>query len=277
MLDEIADIAKSRLLKRIVISRRSCRIKVCSVLQVHHYLKNAPGTFQQVIDVLLTKVKWQLPLLYLEDLLIFWLPKNEHMDYIRPVLMLLFGAELTFNVKKCGYFINCLDYLGYPICPRRLDISTGPFGPICGLEHPTTVVELQSFLGMHIVIYGLTQNFARVATLLSEKLHKVQLQNFDWLVHDMKKSLDSLKLKLLEPPYQNVHVCEVPAMWKPTAATSSLDVPFSRNYLTVRTEQLDVGSFFSAAERAYDDTIHRKCLPVMWAVFLLQSYSGFYI
>ena len=34
-------------------------------------LKNAPVTYQQVIDTILTTVRWQFTLLYLDDIIVF--------------------------------------------------------------------------------------------------------------------------------------------------------------------------------------------------------------
>lgn len=45
-------------------------------------LKNAPGTYQREMDVLLTKVKWQGALFYLDGIVIFLNTPDEHIEHV---------------------------------------------------------------------------------------------------------------------------------------------------------------------------------------------------
>lgn len=44
---------------------------VYTVSNEWHSLKNAPETFQRDIDIILSKVRWQFALVYLDDVIIF--------------------------------------------------------------------------------------------------------------------------------------------------------------------------------------------------------------
>lgn len=48
--------------------------------RMHFEFKNAPWTFQRVIDVLLKKVKWKVDLINLEDIVIFSRTNDERID-----------------------------------------------------------------------------------------------------------------------------------------------------------------------------------------------------
>lgn len=48
--------------------------------------QNASGVFQQVMDVLLTKYKWQSALIYLGDIVLLLRTPDEHIDHVWLVL-----------------------------------------------------------------------------------------------------------------------------------------------------------------------------------------------
>lgn len=61
----------------------------------------------------------------------------EDMQHVQQVLILLKKAYVTPNFKKCGSFINCIDYLSYVLHPgiRGVDmddrgsVKTAPRNP----------------------------------------------------------------------------------------------------------------------------------------------------
>lgn len=51
-------------------------------------LKRAPGTFQRLMEVSLTKLNRQFALEYLEHVLMFSLPLGKHIQRVRQIMML---------------------------------------------------------------------------------------------------------------------------------------------------------------------------------------------
>lgn len=75
-------------------------------------LKSVPGTFHKTKDVVLSTVKWQFALVYLDDTFVFPGIPEEHTSYVQHVLTLPNNTEATLKLKKCEYFrdtIHCLD------------------------------------------------------------------------------------------------------------------------------------------------------------------------
>jgi hypothetical protein len=52
-------------------------------------LRNAPGTFQRAVDIILSEVKWQTCLVYLDDVIVFSSSREAHMRHVDEALTLL--------------------------------------------------------------------------------------------------------------------------------------------------------------------------------------------
>lgn len=87
-------------------------------------LKNAPTTFQRVIDIILSSVKWKRSLVYLNDKVIFWRTPHEQVDHTRLVLNVLRRAGITFKLEKCAFSTEKIDYLGHVIRPSPLEVAS---------------------------------------------------------------------------------------------------------------------------------------------------------
>lgn len=66
-------------------------------------LKNAPGTSQRVVDVILATVKWQFALVYLDDVIVFSSSLEDHVEHVATVLRLLKDAGVTLKLKSVPF------------------------------------------------------------------------------------------------------------------------------------------------------------------------------
>ncbi|KZS07209.1 Uncharacterized protein APZ42_029116 [Daphnia magna] len=78
-------------------------------------LNNAPSTFQRLMDRMLGRLKWQMCLVYLDDVLVFGKSFEEHQERLNCVLEALEKAGLTLNVSKCIFATNVIFHLGHII------------------------------------------------------------------------------------------------------------------------------------------------------------------
>lgn len=163
-------------------------------------LINAPGTFQSTIDVILAAMKWQFVLVNLDDIAIYFKSPDEHIGLVRRVLRLLNDAGVALRLKKCKFVTETCDYLGHVIRPRGLDIPSHSTDAICGLQLPTNLTDLRSFLGFCHVFRCSFPNFARGAALLNQNRRKEQQSTFGTLSEEEVKSLNTLKCPLISPP-----------------------------------------------------------------------------
>ena len=86
-------------------------------------LKNAPATFERLMDLIMTGLNWKNVLIYLDDILIFGKDFDENYDNLREVLDRLRNAELKLSPKKCHLLKSTVTYLAHVInnCEIRPD------------------------------------------------------------------------------------------------------------------------------------------------------------
>jgi len=84
---------------------------------------SAPATFQRAIDMVLTEVKWQNVLVYLEDRIIFSADAESHLFNLDTDLTLLVKHGVTLKAKKCHLFCNEKWYFGHAVRPGRLSVN----------------------------------------------------------------------------------------------------------------------------------------------------------
>lgn len=139
-------------------------------------LKNEPGTGQQAMEILLTKVKWQLALVYLDDIVIFLHSPDAHADHVRQYLTLLHDAGISLNPKKPECFTNFIDYIDPVILSRDFQISTRASDAIRGLEYTIAATELRSCFGLHNVFCRFVTNLILSALRLNKKVCEFQMK-----------------------------------------------------------------------------------------------------
>lgn len=69
-------------------------------------LKNAPGTFEREIDIILSSIRWQQALVYLEDIIVFSATVQEHLQHLATVLEFLDNAGMTMKLEKCSSYVR---------------------------------------------------------------------------------------------------------------------------------------------------------------------------
>ncbi|CAN8075543.1 unnamed protein product [Agarophyton chilense] len=87
-------------------------------------LKNAPATFQQVMHIILSRVKWKFALVYLDDVIIFSLTVTEHLRHVKKVLTILQDPGVTLKLRKCAFFQASVDNHAHVVLPGKLKVAT---------------------------------------------------------------------------------------------------------------------------------------------------------
>jgi hypothetical protein len=111
-------------------------------------LTNAPATFMRLMDDVLIPFTNSFVVLYLDDTLIFNRMWEEHMQHIQQVLGTLQQHKLYANLEKCSFGMNMVQYLGYIVYDHGVHVYPAKIQVIHDWPAPTTLIELQSFLGL---------------------------------------------------------------------------------------------------------------------------------
>lgn len=162
-------------------------------------LETAPSTFQRVMDIFLSGVKWKFVLVYLEGSVTFLTSVEKHLHHWRTVLGLPSRADVSKKLEKCFFFDYCISSSISVIQTGRPGISTKVTDAISGLQHHTNVTEHKAFLGLCNVFRRFVTNLASIATSLSPKLEMDQTFDFGRLSETEIEALETLQRPPLSP------------------------------------------------------------------------------
>jgi len=235
-------------------------------------LCNAPATFQRALDMILSGVRWQNVLVYLDDLIIFSADAESHLSHLDTVLTLLGKHGVTQKTQKCHLFSNEVEYRGHVLRPGRLSVNEKNLKAIEKTVFSRTQTQLRSFLGMCNVYRRFAVDLAKTAKPLNE-LNSVKLPTrLSPSTPEEQTAFDKSREQLRHPPIlaiprkEGKYIIDVDASYAQLGCCLLQQKPDDK-YLTV--------GYFSKgllpSEKNYT-VIEIEGLGVVWAVGLLRPY-----
>ena len=111
-------------------------------------LKNAPRTFQRVMDEILKEEIGEFVTVYLDDIMIYSKNFEEHMKHIDKVLGKLKENNMIVKLKKCQFGKRNIEFLGHIVGRDGLKPDEKKVEKIKQIKIPETVIQVRSFLGL---------------------------------------------------------------------------------------------------------------------------------
>ena len=111
-------------------------------------LTNAPATFQGLMNDIFRPLLDEFVVVYIDDILIYSKTKEEHLQHLRQVLEILRKHQLYAKLSKCNFLQKEVAYLGHRINEHGILVDPAKIEAIKKWEKPTTIKEIQSFLGL---------------------------------------------------------------------------------------------------------------------------------
>ncbi|KAH0487490.1 MAG: uncharacterized protein KVP18_005142, partial [Porospora cf. gigantea A] len=125
-------------------------------------LRNAPATFQRMVDCLLGDLRYGGVLVYLDDILVHGATEEGTLTLLAEVFRRLSVAGLTLNLKKCTFFPKRLHYLGQVIEEGLLLPDPSRVQQLQAWKVPRTLTELRSLLGLFAYYQDFIRDYAAV-------------------------------------------------------------------------------------------------------------------
>jgi len=163
-------------------------------------LTNAPATFQWALDIILSGVKWQSCLIYLDDVLMYSKTEEEHIGHVDHVLRLPREANVTLRLPNCRFFRTTVEYLGHEIKPGRLGVMDAHTRALREARFRTARTHVRSFVGMCNVFRRFVLNFARMAAPLTDLMGSRAPVLVPPATPLQQQAFDRLKEALKTPP-----------------------------------------------------------------------------
>ena len=162
-------------------------------------LCSAPATFQRALDIILSGVRWQSCLIYLDDVILFSRSTDEHSNHVDKILTLLQRAGITLKLTKCSFFPPKVDSLGDVIPLGNLSVATENTKSFAHAQDPRNTTHLRSFLGAANLYRRFVTGYSRIAGPLNAMLRKDVDPDWDSPTNDELEPFETLKRKLFAP------------------------------------------------------------------------------
>ena len=109
-------------------------------------LKNAGQDFQRLMDAILGDIPYCF--VYIDDILVASSTPKEHLKHLNIIFKILEDNGLVINRAKCVLGKSELDFLGYHVDSTGISPLPDRIEAIRAAQTPTTIKELQRFLGL---------------------------------------------------------------------------------------------------------------------------------
>jgi transposase InsO family protein len=234
-------------------------------------LSNAPATFQRVINSVLGSLRWDITLVYLDDIIVYSPSFDTHVQHLDRVLTALHAANVRLNITKCSIARKQLDYLGFRITEHGIKPTTTNVKKTLDFPTPTSTKAAYSFVQMAQFYRRFIRDFSSIAA----PLHRFKNKNvpFEWS-NECQQSFDTLKQKLSQYPLLAFYDGKSPLKLKVNTDASNIGIGGVLHQMGEdgRLQPIQyVSRSLSTREQKYS-TVEKECLAMVWCVTKLRPY-----
>ncbi|OIR56668.1 MAG: uncharacterized protein A8A55_2583 [Amphiamblys sp. WSBS2006] len=170
-------------------------------------LKNAPMTFQRLMDGVLSPARHRFALVYIDDIIVYSKTKQEHKEHLGVILKLLKDANLKINREKCTFMRSEVTFLGHNVTEKGVSPLVDKVEAIWKMPAPKNAKQVRAFNGLvnyyrdylpslstlSLPLYDLTKKSARFQW--DEKCQK----NFDEIKKRLKEDIVLARPDYIKP------------------------------------------------------------------------------
>uniref|UniRef100_A0ABD2WCX6 RNA-directed DNA polymerase n=1 Tax=Trichogramma kaykai TaxID=54128 RepID=A0ABD2WCX6_9HYME len=232
-------------------------------------LKGAPGTFQRLMtQEVLTKYLGKFCLVYLDDIIVYSKSYEDHLYHLSLVLERLSIHKLTCCPEKLHIALKKIEHLGFNVTDEGIEAKPEYLHEIQNTPAPTTIKQLQSFVGacnwLHEYVEGLASTMAPLTELLKKRTLK-------WTPEAQKafnatKSKFTGPLKLSRPSPEGKFVLQTDASGLGMGAVLYQEKPDKGRKVIAY-----ASAKFSTTERKYHCN-EQECLAIIWGIKKFRHY-----
>jgi hypothetical protein len=160
-------------------------------------LTNAPASFQSFINNVLRKHLDRFVIVYVDDILVYSKSITEHVGHVRQVLQDLLANGIYCKLEKCQFHMDRTSFLGFIVSSDGISMDPDRIASIADWPVPTSVLELQIFLGFANFYRRFIEGYSRIISPITTLLRKGQ--EFNW-TPEIQSAFDELKLRFTSAP-----------------------------------------------------------------------------
>ncbi|KAL7298432.1 hypothetical protein TKK_0008222 [Trichogramma kaykai] len=141
-------------------------------------LKNAPSTFQRLMDSVLKGLQGNILFVYLDDIVIYSNSIEEHEKKFGLLANCLREAGLKLQPEKCKLLQRSVSYLGHILSENGLQVDSKKIEAVVNFPRPKTLKNVRQFIGLAGYYRRFIDKFASIAKPLFKLLQKETA--FEW-------------------------------------------------------------------------------------------------
>lgn len=231
-------------------------------------LRNAPATFQKLIDRFRSGLPNALVLAYLDDIFILSETFDTHLDDLKCVFERLRLFKLRANRDKCTFASARVKYLGHIVTSEGIHVDGEKTAAITNMLPPRNVKQVQSFIQSCSWYRRFIANFADVSRPLTNLLKKNV--TWDWGPTE-QDAFDQLKLALTTTPVLQQNDGTKPYTLRTDASAYALGAVLLQTHDDQEHPIEFASRLLTSAERNYSTT-EREALAVVWSLSKFRGY-----
>lgn len=231
-------------------------------------LKNAPATFQRVMDNVLRGLQNEFCLVYLDDIIIMSASLQEHIVHLTKVFQRLRDTKFKIQLDKSEFLKKEVAYLGHIVTSEGVKPNPDKILAIKKYPIPKTTKQIKSFLGLLGYYRKFIKDFARLTKPLTSCLKKnSKIEHTPQFI----KCFEDCKNILTNEP-----ILQYPDFSKPfnlTTDASNVSIAGILSQGPVGSDKpvAYISRTLNDSEKNYS-TIEKELLAIVWATTKLRPY-----
>ena len=231
-------------------------------------LKNAPATFQKLMNTVLSGLQGIHCYVYLDDIVIYSFDLNTHIEKLQKVFDRLRYFNLKLQPDKCEFLRREVNYLGHIITDEGVKPNPEKVKAVRDFPIPRTQKDIKSFLGLISYYRRFIPNFSLIAKPLTSLLKKDA--KFVWN-NEQQLAFETLKNKLLSAPILSYPDFTKPFILTCDASNYAISAILSQGEIG-KDRPIAFGSrTLNKAELNYSTT-EKECLAIVFGTKLFRPY-----
>lgn len=161
-------------------------------------LRNAPATFQRVMDHVLRPFLYKFCFVYMDDVIIYSKSIEEHAQHLSSILRILREVNLKVQLDKTEFLHKEVAFLGHIVSQDGIKPNPDKIKAVQEYPMPTTTKEIKQFLGLAGYYRKFIKDFSKIAHPMTKCLRKgtkIDIRNEEY-----RSSFETLKIALMNSP-----------------------------------------------------------------------------
>lgn len=231
-------------------------------------LKNAPATFQRLMDRVLSGLQGIELFVYMDDIVIYASSLEEHSLKLKSLLSRLQSAGLALSPEKCHFLRREIGYLGHIITHEGVKPDPQKIRAVKEFPLPNTRKKIKSFLGLIGYYRRFIKDFAKIAKPLT---HLLKLDTpFSW-TDKQQRAFETLRDTICSEPLLQYPDFSRPFIVTTDASNYALGAVLSQGTIGSDLPIAYGSRTLSPAEENYSTT-EKELLAALFAIKHFRPY-----